>query len=402
MTLHRTSLALAVLLALGTASAALAQNSRADEQALADARAELARAAERVAELSRALGHTSDGPIVLRHRIERRPLIGVVLSGDDGRGARIAGVTPSSPADKAGLRSGDRIVAIDGAALDRADATGRVEQARALLAKVRAGTPVTIEYEREGRRSTVRAVPEQGDADVALQGPGGVHVLHLRDGDGLPAGAADGASQRRVIRLDRHDGVDADPTGVVLAPRAGVAPRVHREIIRLQLDGDCEGADCGTPAIAEALRWNGLNLASVDAQLGRYFGTDRGVLVLSTGPELAGLQAGDVIRSIDGRDVAHPREAMAALRARPAGSAVDVGYLRDRKPGTARVTVPKAITLPAQPAPPAPPRPPSPPRAEAPPPPPAVPATDAAVPPAPPAPPAPPPPAERAGALAFV
>ena len=44
--------------------------------------------------------------------------------------------------------------------------------------------------------------------------------------------------------------------------------------------------------LAEAFRWNGLNLASVDAKLGRYFGTDRGVLVLSSGPDLAGLQAG--------------------------------------------------------------------------------------------------------------
>src|SRR3546814_7211570 len=57
----------------------------------------------------------------------------------------------------------------------------------------------------------------------------------------------------------------------------------------------CKGKDCGTPALMSAFRWNGLNLATVDKQLGRYFGTDHGVLVLSNG-ELAGLHAGDVIQ----------------------------------------------------------------------------------------------------------
>ena len=88
--------------------------------------------------------------------------------------------------------------------------------------------------------------------------------------------------------------------------------------------------------LAEAFRWNGLNLAAVDAQLGRYFGTSEGVLVLSTGKDLDGLQAGDVIRKIGGKPVTHPREAMDALRAQPADAKVSVDYLRDRVTATAR------------------------------------------------------------------
>src|SRR5690606_37802918 len=129
---------------------------------------------------------------------------------------------------------------------------------------------------------------------------------------------------------------------------AAIAPEVRREIIRLSPNGDF-------PVLADALRWNGLNLAAVDADLGRYFGTDKGVLVLSTGPELDGLKAGDVILSVAGEDVDSPREVMEALRGRKTGSKVDIGYLRDRKTGTALVTVPEPMRV-HIPAPPAPPR----------------------------------------------
>jgi hypothetical protein len=150
-----------------------------------------------------------------------------------------------------------------------------------------------------------------------------------------------------------------------------IAPDIRREIIRLGPGGDCKGEHCKIPVLAEALRWNGLNLASVDPALGRYFGTDRGVLVLSTGPELASLQPGDVVRSVAGKPVASPREVMDALRGRETGSKVAVEYLRDRKPATAQLTVPEPMRfrIPAPPAPPAPPVP----AAPAPPPPPAAP-----------------------------
>ena len=123
------------------------------------------------------------------------------------------------------------------------------------------------------------------------------------------------------------------------------------------------------PMLAEAFRWNGLNLASVDANLGRYFGTSKGVLVLSTGPDLQGLQAGDVIQKIAGRVVNTPRDAMEALRAKDANAMALVEYMRDRKTASTRVKVPDVSFIP----PPPPPAPPAPPRApKAPPPPPAA------------------------------
>src|SRR3546814_949207 len=94
----------------------------------------------------------------------------------------------------------------------------------------------------------------------------------------------------RMLRDD--DGqlqVTADSFDVASAP--GVPPKVHHEVIRIGPGVACKGKDCDMPTLMSAFRWNGLNLATVDKQLGRYFGTDHGVLVLSNGHR-AGLQAG--------------------------------------------------------------------------------------------------------------
>src|SRR3546814_4403642 len=98
-----------------------------------------------------------------------------------------------------------------------------------------------------------------------------------------------------------------------------IAPDVRHESVRIGPGVACRGKDCEMPALMSAFRWNGLNLATVDKQLGRYFGTDHGVLVLSNG-NLDGLQAGDVIQRIDGKAVASPREEMAARGATPGGT----------------------------------------------------------------------------------
>ena len=327
--------------ALAQAPASAARNNPAAETELAAARSELARAARRVAELSRQSGR--DARVQVEKRIVRKPVLGVLLAPDPQAGVRIAGVTPDSPAAKAGLMSGDRIVSIDGTPVLGSDGELRVGNARKLLARIDTRTPVRLGYARNGRDAVASVTPKLD----------------------------------RQIHVWRGDGPMAFDKDVLLPP--GVAPRIHREIMRIGRGGSCKGENCKLPMLAEAFRWNGLNLASVDPRLGRYFGTGHGVLVLSTGQDLGGLQPGDVIHAIDGKPVTSPREAMAAMHARPAGSRVPVQYLRDRRTATTQITVPKALPL-RIPLPPMPPQAPDPPRTPA-------------APPAPPPPPPPPPPA---------
>lgn len=371
-----TTLALALLAGLAVAGGVIAQSAAptpAQQKELDAARAELDGAAKRYAELARKY-HATDAPMHIEQRIVRKPVLGVLFAPDPEGGVRIAGVTPDSGAAKAGLKSGDRITMIDGKALTGANADARLEAARAQLRDLDAGTPVRVHYVRDGRNAVASVRPQLDER---------VFVFNDMDGSLSKLGGAvsilRGAHGRMEIEAESME-VDTSQMRHAMDRAMGALstemPRIQTEILRL---GDCkDGGKCRFPMLTEAFRWSGLNLASLDSQLGRYFGTAAGVLVLSTGDDLAGLQAGDVVQKIDGKAVSSPREAMAALRARPAGSKVRVDYLRDRKAASAQVEVPEAapLRIPAPPAPPAPPPPP--------------PALDAAAPPAPPAAPTPP------------
>lgn len=332
-------LALTLFLVSGTAAAqtpAPKPTPKADAAAqaeLAVAQRDLQRAAKRVAELSRQLGHEDERTRLIERRMVRKPVLGVLLAPDEQAGVRIAGVTPESAAAKAGLRSGERIVSINGKQVLGSDSELRVKNARILLGNLDTKTEVKLITLRDGKNVVTTVTPTL-DQEVAVM-------------------------RRGAPMASRHP----------LPP--GVDPEIRTEIIRLGPEGHCKGDNCKLPMLAEAFRWNGLNLASIDTQLGRYFGTDRGVLVLSTGPDL-GLQAGDVIHKIDGKTVNTPREAMAAFRGKPADSLVAIDYLRDRKSASAKLKVPKALPLriPVPPTPPAPPALPAAPRTPVPPPPP--------------------------------
>lgn len=375
------ALALALGVALAGLAAAQSRPTTAQQQELDAARADVERAAQRLAELSVKYGD-AQAPIRIERRVLRKPVIGVVLVPDDKAGVRIAGVTPDSAAAGAGLKSGDRIISINGSTISAGDGAARVDQTRELLAGVDAKTSVRLRYDRDGKVQTVELMPKVSDRLLFMPGvddestfDGDVRMFDVGDGNregdveviAVRAGAeAASAVHRARIAASSARGA-ATEARQQAKWAAAIAPDVRREVILL--GGDCKGKgeDCSLPVLAEAFRWNGLNLATVDAGLGRYFGTTDGVLVLSTGKDLAGLQAGDVIRRIDGKPVNSPREAMELLRAQPAAAKVRIDYLRDRKPATAQVAVPKALPFrippPAPPIAPMPPIPPMPPMA---------------------------------------
>lgn len=344
---------LAIALGAGLSPISRAETSAERQKELEAARADLQRAAKRVAELSQELG-IAERPLRIERRIEHRPTLGVLLA-PDGTGVRITGVTPDSGAAKAGLKAGDQLLKIGGQAITGPDERSRLKSARAALAELKAGTPAAITYRRDGRTQETRVTPEAGRptmtivrADTVGKGPHG-DTLVMRNGDG----------NQRMRFSDTLPLTDL---------HLGIAPGIQAELQRIEDLRGCHGDDCRLPMLAEAFRWEGLNLATVDARLGRYFGTESGVLVLSTGAELEGLQAGDVIRKVEGKPVASPREVMAALRGTPEESRIEVEFLRDRQAHTTRVRLPKTLPVrvplpPAPPLPPSAPRPPSPPMA---------------------------------------
>lgn len=308
-------------------------------------RTQMGELSRRMAELSREMAgeyrQVSAQAMSLRSSL-KRPIVGVVLGNDAEGQVQLTGISPDGPAAKAGLHAGDRLLRIDGKPIAGDTPSERLDSARDMLAGLKEGQKVVLAYERDGKagEATVQAMVMPR---VLVLGNGG-HARHFT----LPGG---------------------DEFTVI-------APEIDMEIGRIApfaaACGD-DPEDCGIPLLSQAFRWRGLNLAAVDAGLGRYFGTERGVLVLRSGEDLAGLQSGDVILDVDGTAVDTPREAMRALGDKPAGEKIRIEVLRDRKRQSVEIVAPEAtrsfrfLLPPEPPAPPAPPKPPKPPAPPAPP-----------------------------------
>ena len=112
--------------------------------------------------------------------------------------------------------------------------------------------------------------------------------------------------------------------------------------------------------------WSGLELATLTEDLGRYFGAERGVLVVSAPADgRLPLRDGDVIASIDGREPRSGAHALRILRSYRPGDGLTLSVLRDHRAQQLDVTMPTAPATPGPggvpPAPPTPRVPPTPP-----------------------------------------
>ncbi len=290
--MNRTILAVVATAALSVvAPPAIAQASDLAtlEKRLEDAQQRLEAAAREVAELAAEAG----GPQAMREfdfllPSPRRAMLGVNLGGTepDGSGVRVNGVSPGGAAAEAGVQAGDVIVAIDAKPV----ATGR--DLVAAMKDVEPGQKVALDLRRDGKPVKVTVVARPIDR-VFMAGPGMMVP-------GLP-------------------GVQPLPP---MPPKAGMAfGRGHRWLL--------EG-------------WSDAELVKVTPALGRYFGADKGVLVARAPSDATlGLQDGDVIIAIGGREPQSGSHAMRILRSYQPGESVEIRVLRDRKAQTLKASVPE-------------------------------------------------------------
>lgn len=393
-----TALLLALMIGSTSASATGAAPARAEAEAarasdadaaaarraeLEAARAEMRALARRIAELARELGEADGRTLAYGYLGDaRRALIGVVLGTRDDGAVELRAVTPGGPADRAGLRSGDKLVAINGRpvapAAVRAGDRGYAQASERALAAAREqigrlaeGDAVRLTVERDGKPVERVATAERRvswEWPVIAGGGGGDIRIVVAGAPGEPVQGTEDAQRAAIAaRAARAAAAAQDP-----AVRESIE-RAMGEVQRIVIDRRGAFFD--------------LRLADLNPSLGRYFGSERGVLVLDKGADtLPGLEVGDVILAIDGQRVDRTGEAMRALAERADRKGVAVEVLRDRRRHALALDVPPGsdfdVLLPLPPAPPAPPAPPTPPAA-------APPSTPAA-PPAPPRPPAPP------------
>src|SRR5213594_566856 len=233
---------------------------------------------------------TRDGPFTAFAYVNRGR-IGVIVDmkandAGDKVGARIEGITPGGPAEKAGLKAGDVITRFNGTALGGAaseddERSGPALKLIDLARKLDPGDTVQVEYRRGNDARKVTLVAE----DLGM----GDHVE-------MPGEMGD-----MTGRLDRL-----------------------REMMPKQPEGAFEWSF--------GSGWGGIEMVKLNPDLGDYFGTREGVLVVRA-PEdsTLALKGGDVIISIGGRKPASPEQAMRILRSYDEGESVTLDVLRKQK-----------------------------------------------------------------------
>ncbi len=282
--------ALIATLALGAGMApAFAQSAddEALEQRLADAQRRLEDAAREVAELS---GEAMGAGVLRRFEVirpgPRRAMLGVNLGGTEanGGGVRVNGVSPGGPAAEAGVKVGDVIVAIEAKPI----ATGR--ELVKVMESIEPGQKVALELRRAGKpvKLSVEARP--------------LNQVYFA----TPAAMAAHPAVRALSALPPMQAFEGDAHWL--------------------LD-----------------EWGDAEFVTLTPGLGRYFGADKGVLV-ARAPEDAtlGLQDGDVIVAIGGREPQNGRHAMRILRSYQPGEAVELKVLRDRRAQTLSARIPES------------------------------------------------------------
>jgi len=206
----------------------------------------------------------------------KRAVLGVLIPDDhesgESRGVRLLAVTPGSGAEKAGLKAGDLVTALNGSSLKAEDKKTPQNRMREVMRTLKAGDEVKVEYERDGRARSTTVVTQAPEPEMAM--PMLQEWLHDEDHDKGPMAA----------------------------------------MPWFQFRG---------PAI------RGLELAKLDEDLGSYFKTKDGVLVVKAPKSGAlSLKSGDVIMKIDGDSVSEPVTVLDKLRSRAEEQSVKIEIVR--------------------------------------------------------------------------
>lgn len=284
----RTSI-LTVIAAMGlaAASAPLGAQTPQEREELQDARSELQEAREALEEAAREVARLSAqaaGPVVRSFTLISRPAVLGINISDDEEGVQVDGVTPGGPADDGGVETGDIIVAMDGAELSGDS------PAELLIAQMENVSP--------------------GDTVV---------LTIVRDGDEEEIEIEAGSSNAFFGR---------DDDGESVARRFG--------------DWFQDRGDIRDRLVSIGRRWGDMELVELTRDLGAYFGTETGILVVRAPADraLEALTDGDVILEIGGRTPNDAAHALRILASFESGETLELDIMRNQSRQTLEVEFP--------------------------------------------------------------
>jgi C-terminal processing protease CtpA/Prc len=242
---------------------------------------------------------------------EGRPRMGVLLAETtqreawDSLGVKLSAVTPGGPAEEAGLKAGDLIVTANGKALGRKDRRDESPNQKlvATINELKEGDALQVDYLRDGKRASAT-----------------VKVRNLE-----PASYAFSMLTADSNRM-RFDVTRPELAFTWEGPQEGRIARVAPNLISTFMP----------------FQWFNMELVELNAELGSYFGTTEGLLVVrAPDDESFALKSGDVILSIDGRPPTSPAHALRIMRSYEPGESMKIDVMREKKRQTVTVTIPE-------------------------------------------------------------
>ena len=271
------------------------------EKQMADAKKQMADAARKMAELSKQLAKQEAGRKLKSVSIymEDHPRLGLLVNTDkspstDSKGARLEGVTPGGPAADAGLKAGDIITKFNGEKLagpyEDADEDDSPPGVRLMdLAKeLEPGDKVTLEYLRGSQTQTATLTPRALEDNYSYN-------FQIPD---IPY----------VGNLDIE------------------IPDIPKGVLALDLPR----------------HWLNMEFVELNPELGEYFGTSEGLLVVNTPKDSSfQLKPGDVLLKIGDRTVTEPSQAYRILRSYDPGESVSLEIMRKQKRQSLTVKMPE-------------------------------------------------------------
>ena len=211
----------------------------------------------------------------------------------------------------------------------------------ALITQVVAGMPaaragvkqgdVVVEYDRERVRSRSQLVRLIRETPEGRKVP----MVVMRDGKRVELSVTPQASDSRSFQYELpwqfREGSLQPPVSPRVIPeppsnswRFDVPPTPRRPLLP------------GNPRV-------GIGVTELTPQLAEYFGTKEGVLISTVDDgspaSRAGLKAGDIITSVDGRTVARVDDVSQAMRSKRSGDQVAIGITRNHKAQVINVTL---------------------------------------------------------------
>ena len=260
------------------------------EVQMREAEERLAAAARQIAELS-----TSNLPAIVeierRILMDGRAVLGITIGSGDGdgpvEGVSVRGVSPGGAAEDAGLRSGDIITAVNGESLTAASDEEANARLIEFMSGVEEGDVVDVEYLRNGKQASVEVRPNEMSPLA--------YAFRL------------GRGNYSLLRAPNAPGLDFS-----------------------KFIGFSDGSG-----------WGHMEMVALTERLGRYFGTDKGLLVVrAPDDESLKLQDGDVIQSIDGREPTSVSHAMRILGSYQSGEQLELQIMRDQRQQTLKIEMP--------------------------------------------------------------